>query len=80
MAMKQTRIGPDTEFRELFFTFSPDQRIVIRQKLLEALTKETVAPVRNKVGDAVAEIATQYTDHGVFFSTCPSKPSNDAVY
>ncbi|KAI5304014.1 hypothetical protein KEM56_006956 [Ascosphaera pollenicola] len=64
MAMKQTKTGPDSEYTELFFSLSPEQRIVIRQKLLEALTKETVAPVRNKVGDAVAEIATQYTDHG----------------
>ncbi|KAI5281897.1 hypothetical protein KEM54_003067, partial [Ascosphaera aggregata] len=64
IAMKHTRATPDSKLTELFFNLSPEQRVVIRQKLLEALTKETVAPVRNKVGDAVAEIATQYTDHG----------------
>ncbi|KAI5290828.1 hypothetical protein KEM52_000334 [Ascosphaera acerosa] len=64
MAMKHTRASTDSELQELFFNLSADQRVVIRQKLLEALTKETVAPVRNKVGDAVAEVATQYTDHG----------------
>lgn len=41
--------------------------MVIRGKLLESLTSEGVAIVRNKVGDAVAEIANQYTEHGIIF-------------
>jgi hypothetical protein len=35
--------------------------------LLEALGAEKENPVRNKIGDAVAEIAREYSDNGVFF-------------
>lgn len=53
-----------TDTRRLFFTLSPEQRLAIRQKLLQALNGESVSNVRNKVGDAVAAIAEQYTDSG----------------
>lgn len=39
--------------------------MVIRQKLMTCLTNESVTDVRKKVGDAVAEIARQYTDNGM---------------
>lgn len=48
---------------ELFLSISQDQAYVIRQKLLDALGAESVGAVRNKVGDAVAEIARQYSDN-----------------
>ena len=38
--------------------------MAIRTKLLQSLTAETPPAVRNKVGDAVAEIARQYADDG----------------
>ncbi|EAS32990.3 importin beta-3 subunit [Coccidioides immitis RS] len=50
--------------RRLFFTLVPEQRLAIRQKLLQALNGETVSSVRNKVGDAVAAIAEQYSESG----------------
>lgn len=43
--------------------------MAIRQKLLESLGNESLAHVRNKIGDAVAEIAGQYADNGIVFST-----------
>lgn len=48
---------------ELFLSIAQDQAYVIRQKLLDALGAESVGAVRNKVGDAVAEIARQYSDN-----------------
>ncbi|KAK2799415.1 hypothetical protein FQN51_006902 [Onygenales sp. PD_10] len=59
-----TKVPNSAESRELFFTLSPEQRIAIRQKLLESLGNESLANVRNKIGDAVAEIAGQYADNG----------------
>jgi hypothetical protein len=41
-----------------------EQAAVIRQKLLEILTSETERGVRNKISDAVAEVARQYTESG----------------
>lgn len=41
------------------------QRNAIRGKLLQSLVSETVPTVRNKVADAIAEIARQYTDEQV---------------
>ena len=46
-------------------TLQTPQQHAIRAKLLECLSSETVPNVRNKVGDAIAEIARQYTDEEV---------------
>jgi hypothetical protein len=43
---------------------SGEQRLVIREKLVTCLTSESTTDVRKKIGDAVAEIARQYTDNG----------------
>ena len=51
--------------RELFLTLQVAQRNAIRGKLLQSLASETVPSVRNKVADAIAEIARQYTDEQV---------------
>ena len=40
----------------------PEQREAIRSGLLKALAAEQINHVRNKIGDAVAEIARQYTE------------------
>ncbi|RKF55383.1 Importin subunit beta-3 [Golovinomyces cichoracearum] len=47
---------------ELFISLPTEHGYVIRQKLLEALSSESSHPIRNKIGDAVAEIARQYSD------------------
>lgn len=48
---------------DLFYSLAKDQAVVIRQKLLETLGSETDRAVRNKISDAVAEVARQYTDN-----------------
>ncbi|KAL4896488.1 armadillo-type protein [Aspergillus ambiguus] len=61
----KTRKDPVTnEVKELFSTLSGEQRLVIREKLVTCLTSESTTDVRKKIGDAVAEIARQYTDNG----------------
>lgn len=46
----------------------PDQqKVAIREKLLLALGAENQANTKNKVSDAVAEIARQYADEGILF-------------
>lgn len=62
----KTRKDPvKNEARELFSTLTTDQRLVIRQKLVTCLTTESGTDVRKKIGDAVAELARQYTDNGM---------------
>ena len=54
--------------RELFLILQKPQRDAIRNSLLLCLASPSVASqpsLRNKVGDAVAEIARQYTDEQV---------------
>ncbi|TVY92395.1 Importin subunit beta [Lachnellula willkommii] len=66
---------------ELFLSLPQEQAYVIRQKLIEALGAEATNNVRNKIGDAVAEIARQYSDGkqqwpeilGVLFTLSTSK-------
>ncbi|KAL5337036.1 armadillo-type protein [Aspergillus crustosus] len=61
----RTRKDPITgEARELFSTLAAEQRLIIRQKLVTCLTTESLNDVRRKIGDAVAEIARQYTENG----------------
>ena len=40
------------------------QKVAIRHKLLECLQSESLPLVRHKIGDAVAEVARQYSDDG----------------
>ncbi|MBE7180803.1 MAG: hypothetical protein INR71_06270 [Terriglobus roseus] len=58
--------NPDSPAKEMFLTLPQPQRNAIREKLLLCLSGETVETARHKVGDAVAEIARQYSDDGVF--------------
>jgi hypothetical protein len=53
------------EAKELFSTLNREQKLIIRQKLVTCLTNESANDVRRKIGDAVAEIARQYTDNGM---------------
>ncbi len=64
MATK-TRKETDSDIsREMFMALQTPQKNVIRSTLLECLASEREASVRNKLGDAVAEIARQYTAEG----------------
>ena len=45
-------------------TLPNEQRVAIREKPVTCLTSESVTDVRKKIGDAVAEVARQYTDNG----------------
>ncbi|EXJ64887.1 hypothetical protein A1O7_01226 [Cladophialophora yegresii CBS 114405] len=63
-ASKQRKIPPGNESKELFWTLSGEAKGAIRSKLLEGLAREQVSPVRNKIGDAIAEIARQYVESG----------------
>lgn len=52
--------------REIFQMLQPAQKEAIRTKLLECLGSESLSHVRNKIGDAVAEIARQYTEDSTY--------------
>ncbi|KAM3548004.1 hypothetical protein MY1884_009355 [Beauveria asiatica] len=58
----KTRKLDDGQTVDMFLAIAKDQAAVIRQKLLETLGSETDRAVRNKIGDAVAEIARQYNE------------------
>lgn len=53
---------PSEDTTELFLSLPQDSGFAIRKRLLDALASESMSAVRNKVGDAVAEIARQYSD------------------
>ncbi|KAJ5551339.1 hypothetical protein N7535_000711 [Penicillium sp. DV-2018c] len=61
----KTRKDPVSgDAKEVFSSLPNEQRVAIREKLVACLTSETVTDVRKKVGDALAEVARQYTDNG----------------
>ncbi|KAH8887044.1 ARM repeat-containing protein [Thozetella sp. PMI_491] len=60
----KTRKNGTAEPTDTFISLGPDQAVAIRTKLLEALTTENEKSVRNKISDAVAEIARQYSEKG----------------
>ncbi|KAK4983443.1 importin subunit beta-3 [Elasticomyces elasticus] len=65
MATKTQKDPLTNQHKELFAILPEPQRNAIRAKLLESLSGETVASVRNKIGDAIAEVARQYTDDSI---------------
>ena len=58
----KTRKVESGENLDMFYSLAKDQAAVIRQKLLETLAAEPERAVRNKISDAVAEVARQYTE------------------
>lgn len=64
VASKARKDPASNDSKELFLTLPNDAKIPIRSGLLQCLATEQVPHVRNKVGDAIAEIARQYTDNG----------------
>lgn len=65
MATKNRKLPGSEDSKELFLSLQQPQKIAIRQKLLECLQREELPLVRHKIGDAVAEIARQYSDEGM---------------
>ena len=64
MSTKARKVVNKSDPTELFMTLQEPQQIAIRGKLLQSMQSESTNNVRNKVGDAVAEIARQYSDEG----------------
>ncbi|KAJ9297737.1 hypothetical protein DTO271G3_3958 [Paecilomyces variotii] len=64
ISTKTSKDPRTNESKELFSTLTDEQRIAIRTKLVACLSRESVSDVRNKIGDAIAEVARQYTDNG----------------
>jgi hypothetical protein len=62
----KSRKLPNGENVELFLALPQQQAHAIRQRLLEALGAESVNSVRNEIGDAVVEIAREYSDNSAF--------------
>ncbi|KAF2459467.1 armadillo-type protein [Lineolata rhizophorae] len=61
----RSRKDPATDTsKELFLTLGAPQKAAIRAKLLQSMETETLPSVRNKCGDAIAEIARQYAEEG----------------
>lgn len=60
----KTRKTESGDNLDLFLSLAKDQAAVIRQKLLETLAAESERLIRNKISDAVAEVARQYTETG----------------
>lgn len=58
----KSRKNDKGEAVDIFVSLPKDQAAVIRQKLLEILTSETERGVRNKISDAVAEVARQFME------------------
>ncbi|KAK8076185.1 armadillo-type protein [Apiospora phragmitis] len=59
----KTRKNEKGDTVEMFVSLSSVHADAIRQKLLEALTNETERNVRNKISDAVADVARQYSEN-----------------
>lgn len=51
---------------DMFISLDKEQGTLIRGKLLETLVTESDKAVRNKISDAVAELARQYYDTSAF--------------
>ncbi|TLS23143.1 uncharacterized protein PpBr36_06674 [Pyricularia pennisetigena] len=61
----KTRKNDKGESVDTYISLAKDQAEVIRQKLLQTLASESNRGVRNKISDAVAELARQCSDNGV---------------
>ncbi|KAI1175298.1 armadillo-type protein [Nemania sp. FL0916] len=59
----KTRKNDKGENVETLISLPVEQAHVIRQKLLETLAHEADRVVRNKIGDAVADVARQYSEN-----------------
>lgn len=65
IATKSAKDPTSGEQKDTFLLLTNPQRIEIRTKLLQSHADESKASVRNKIADAIAEVARQYTDEQV---------------
>lgn len=80
IATKNTKNPRSGETKECFSNLTVEQRVAIRDKLVGCLSSETLPDVRNKIGDAIAEIARQYTDNGMsWLPDCGSSRSGNSA-
>lgn len=63
IASKNRKNPANNDLTELFLSLGQEQRAAIRQKLLACFPSEQLPHVRNKIGDAIAELGRQYTDN-----------------
>ena len=63
MASKNRKDPITNDSQELFLCLGDNEKNFIRQRLLQCLANEQTPSVRHKIGDAVAEVARQYTDN-----------------
>ena len=70
IASKNRKDPHAADSKELFLCLGENEKNFIRQRLLQCLANEQMTNVRHKIGDAVAEIARQYTDYGMFHRCC----------
>ncbi|KAK3384805.1 armadillo-type protein [Podospora didyma] len=59
----KTRKTATSDNTDMFFSLEQEQAVAIRTQLLNSLGAETIDSVRNKISDAVAEVARQYSDN-----------------
>ena len=74
IASKNRKDPNAADSKELFLCLGENEKNFIRQGLLQCLVSEQMANVRHKIGDAVAEIARQYTDYGMLDHRCIGNP------
>ena len=65
IATRTSKESTSGEQKETFLTLGHPQRSEIRSKLLQCHASEARPPVRNKVADAIAEVARQYAEEQV---------------
>jgi importin-5 len=59
----KTRKNAAGENADMFISMPKNDASVVRDKLLETLAAESDRGVRNKISDAVAEVARQYAEN-----------------
>jgi hypothetical protein len=64
MAVKSRKNNVGEGTQDLFFSLQSQVREAIRNTLVEALLGEQDEGVRHKIGDAIAEVARQYSADG----------------
>lgn len=71
MATKSKKLPDSETTQELYTLVNPQTKNEIQKKLLECLSNEKDNATRNKVGDAVAEVARLHHAEGSFVFTAP---------
>ena len=80
IASKNRKDPNAADSKELFLCLGQNEKDFIRQRLLQCLVSEQMANVRHKIGDAVAEIARQYTDYGMYDHYCTGRYKSSTLH